>query len=523
MKSIFNRKVLTVFLLLLSCLDLFAIEPMTIKKNIKANDSVMIPLKLEAEEYIRGEYSLSTDIKSIYILDENKQIIRNLYANKKLEDRVLFIFDKKGTYYLKVTTLSKNVNFRFIIQNVVKKEEQVSSTAVNYLSPTLSKLNNKKDIEEFWEKMKKEGTPLIEKKDENNYIVTYFFEGAKNNVKIRGTSESSLATMNRLKKSDLWYKSYILPKGSRFSYRFAPDIPKVPGSVFDKKIAMLATAQADPYNKHPMEYSKNFDIYNKVSTFILPGQQYTDYSLYTPREKGTVTKYQLKSKILKNQRAIDLYTPKGFDKNKSYPIVFLFDGKDYQSRTNTPKILDNLIELKKIPATIVVFIDNINLKTRSLELPANEHFADFMEKELLPWFKKNITTNVDPKWSILSGSSYGGLASTFIAFKKPQSFKKVLSLSGSFWWKPKGVNESEWLTKEFAKSEKKDIELILYVGIYEKGRNGMDLLLSNRHLRDILVAKNYKNKYKEFNGTHDSFSWQVTLADGLIELLKDYK
>jgi len=523
MRIINKVSILTTLILLFNTSILFALEPMKVKKSIKANENILIPLELETEEYIRGEYKLSSNISSMYILDKNKKIIRNLYAKKRLQDRVIFISDKKGTYYLKATALNKDVKLTFSIQTVVKKEEQLTSKPIQFLSPTLSKLKSKNDINLFWEKMKKEGTPLIEKKDTDNYIVTYLFEGAKNSVKIHGTKESKLASMKRLKNSELWYKSYILPKGSRFSYRFAPDIPLVPGNRFDKKIAMLAKIQGDPYNKYPMEYSKNFDIYNKVSTFILPNQQYEDYTLDTPTKIGTISNYTFKSKLLKNERAIDVYLPKGFDKHKNYPVLFLFDGKDYQSRLNTPKILDNLIESKKIPATITVFVDNINMQFRSKELPCNEDFANFMDKELLPWFKQKIYKNIKPKWSILSGSSYGGLASTFIAYKNSHSFKKVLSLSGSFWWKPKGTNESEWIIKEFAKSNKKDIEFFFYAGIYEKGREGIELLLSNRHLRDILISKGYKNTYKEYNGTHDSFSWQVVLADGLIELLKTYK
>ena len=523
MKSKHNPIALIAFLLCLSTSYLFALEPMKVKTEIKAKESVLIPLNLDAQEYIRGGYKLSTDIKTMYILDEKKKIIRDLYAQNKRQDRIVLIFDKKGTYYIKATASNKDAKLMINIQTVVKKEEQISSNSDKLLSPTLAKLKSKNDIDKFWQKMKKEGTPLIEKKDENNYIVTYLFRGAKKGVKIHGTPESNLASMKRLRQSEIWYKSYILPKGSRFSYRFAADIPNVPGSLFEKKIAMLAKVQADPYNKYPMEYSKDFDMYNKVSTFSLPEQQYKDYSLNTPKEKGIIENYHFKSKILKNQRAIDVYKPKDFDKNKHYPILFLFDGKDYQSKINTPKILDNLIEAKKIPAVVAIFIDNINLKIRSKELPCNEYFANFMADELLPWVKQNITKNITPKWSILSGSSYGGLASTYVAYKKPNSFAKSLSISGSYWWKPKREKESEWLIKELAKSDKKDMETILYTGIYEKGREGMELLASNRHLRDVLVAKDYKNTYKEFNGTHDSFSWQVVLADGLIELLKNYK
>jgi enterochelin esterase family protein len=49
--------------------------------------------------------------------------------------------------------------------------------------------------------------------------------------------------------------------------------------------------------------------------------------------------------------------------------------------------------------------------------------------------------------------------------------------------------------------------------------NGGDILVPNRNLRDVLLAKGYEVHYQEFNGGHDGLSWRGTLADGLILLM----
>ncbi len=49
------------------------------------------------------------------------------------------------------------------------------------------------------------------------------------------------------------------------------------------------------------------------------------------------------------------------------------------------------------------------------------------------------------------------------------------------------------------------------------GVNGT--LESNRHMRDVLLAKGYEVHYQEFIGGHDYLSWRGLLADGLIALI----
>jgi enterochelin esterase family protein len=48
---------------------------------------------------------------------------------------------------------------------------------------------------------------------------------------------------------------------------------------------------------------------------------------------------------------------------------------------------------------------------------------------------------------------------------------------------------------------------------------GGDILVTNRQLRDVLLAKGYEVHYQEFDGGHDGLSWRATVADGLIQLM----
>jgi enterochelin esterase family protein len=97
----------------------------------------------------------------------------------------------------------------------------------------------------------------------------------------------------------------------------------------------------------------------------------------------------------------------------------------------------------------------------------------------------------------------------------------VISQSGSFWWSPDDDHEHEWLTRQYAASERRPVRIYLDVGLLERGpapADGPSLLVANRHLRTILQTKGYDLTYTEFNGAHDYICWRGSLADALIAL-----
>jgi enterochelin esterase family protein len=47
----------------------------------------------------------------------------------------------------------------------------------------------------------------------------------------------------------------------------------------------------------------------------------------------------------------------------------------------------------------------------------------------------------------------------------------------------------------------------------------INLLASNRRLRDVLQQKGYPVHYREFSGGHSTVIWRGTLANGLLALI----
>ena len=58
----------------------------------------------------------------------------------------------------------------------------------------------------------------------------------------------------------------------------------------------------------------------------------------------------------------------------------------------------------------------------------------------------------------------------------------------------------------------------LEAGLFEAGNGQLGIFDTTRHLRDVLQAKGYEVRHREWASGHDYLNWRGTLAEGLIEL-----
>jgi len=80
----------------------------------------------------------------------------------------------------------------------------------------------------------------------------------------------------------------------------------------------------------------------------------------------------------------------------------------------------------------------------------------------------------------------------------------------------------EWLTRQIVDREPSGIRFYMDIGLLESGptrNDGPSMLVTNRHMRDVLRAKGYSVTYRELESCHEYVSWRGTLADGLIALI----
>ncbi len=202
----------------------------------------------------------------------------------------------------------------------------------------------------FWDEVAQTGAPLVEPVDASRDRVTFLWRGAERNVRLFGGPSSDHAQLTRLGDSDVWYVSFVVPRSTRLSYRLAPDVPELPGSGMARRRAILATAQADPYNPraYPRRGIDPFQTYSVLELADAPAQPWVEARADVPA--GTVETRELHSAILGNTRKIHLYRPAGWRPEAAQNhVLVLFDAGAYLGRVPTPTILDNMIAAGVIP------------------------------------------------------------------------------------------------------------------------------------------------------------------------------
>ena len=404
------------------------------------------------------------------------------------------------------------------------------------VSPTIASLleavrQGKPDAaSEFWAHVQRTGTPLVEpiRGDTVSVLFTFVWRGEPSTHHVAivnaavASDEPAKALLDRVPGTNVWYRSYPARADARFAYELSPDDNLVPFDSVTDWGARASTFQRDPFN--PRVYHAT--IFGRDVSYAegprAPREEWTRPRPTVP--KGRVEQLALDSKLLGDSRYVWIYTPPGYDtlarRANGLPMLLTFDGGEFVESVPVPAILDNLLAAKRIGPMIGIFVGSAEDK-RDEELAANPRYADFVATELVPWVRSRVKIAASPNENVIAGSSLGGLAAAFVALRHPELFGNVLSQSGAFMFSPSDDPKPESLTRDLAAQPRRDVAFYLEAGIFESGRfeKGVDLLNSNRHLRDALRAKGYRVTYDEFAGGHSDLNWRSGFAKGLIALV----
>ena len=498
---------------------------------------------------------------NFFLLNPDGTIARRLLGTSG-EGKPTFPFaaEGAGSYSFKIENPGDQpASYELAVGGVVSLDERLKPEPRSDPYPTkrIQALRNQiaagqTNTESFWKQVAAEGTPLVEPhgSDGKYQLVTFLWRNKYDtrNVFVRGSylgvGPPANYSMHRIANSDVWYLTVKLPSGARFTYQVSPNDPL---TYEDPRAAQrAATRQADPLNKNPLSACPpNTSKFSCNSVAELPGVAPQPWLVVKPGiAEGRVEKQTIKSAIQKIDRPFSVYTPANYKADgPPNALLIAFDGEDLANDQSAVTTLNNLIAASKIPPTVAVFVNNVP-RRRLVDLVASDEFAEFMARELVPWIRSHYNVIQDPKQTVITGYSAGGLAAPFVALRHPEVFGNVLSRSGAFWWSFEhngGIcgarcpetggrggdgngdttTEGNFLVKEFLAKPRLPLRFYLAAGTFEYDREGGggDILEGTRHLRDVLLAKGYQVHYQQFVGGHDGLSWRGTLADGLINLL----
>jgi enterochelin esterase-like enzyme len=431
----------------------------------------------------------------------------------------------------------------------MEKKKNLTSFILLELKKELAK-GNKSALKNFWLKIEKIGTPLIEQIQgvKSHKLVTFIVQAdkeTKNAVVVCSLANQDDVLSNniceRMENTDILYKSFIVLNGTQTIYSISINNSLKFQRFYDNLMDNWDTLTTDPHNpkRFTQRYKregKNFVVEYSVLEMpdVIPQKWMNQSENVIP---GNLTEMDFHSNILNSKRKIWIYTPNDFESHdKPLHLLIVFDGKAFIEFTKAPLILDNLQAENRIPLSLAIFIHNYSGYSRGKDLLCYPQFAEFIVKELVPWAHENYNISSDRAHSVLVGSSSGGLAASFIGFKHPEVFKNILSQSGYYewypgiswfrysqkffgddfvrWWSKEEEKEEEWLTKQYLLNEKLDLKFYLNVGHLETRA-----IKPIQNFHKMLQKKGYTHFYKEFPGGHEYIAWQTYLSDGLIYLI----
>ena len=452
------------------------------------------------------------------VVEEGSFPWRVFRTRRKKENPIIMFIRRFGA-------IAVAMHVAWLLSASAAAQEEIRSPRLRALAAELE-AGKRKAVDAFWSEMAEQTTPLLEaiEGDPKHALMTLLWRGDVDTAKVLvvgGITQGHPLdnTMANLPGSDVWYRTYWTRRDLRATYRFSPNDPLVLVPMDD---AEAVRKQRANYRRDPLNPNRHMG-----SLVELPDAPSQPWIVVNPEApKGETTAEQaFASAVLGNERKVGVYVPPGYEaKGAAYPMLTVFDHSTYTTVIPTPRILNNLIHAGKIPPVVAVFVGNAP-GMRNTELPCNENFARFLATELMPWVRERYNVSTDPSRNVIAGSSFGGLAASFVAFRYPELFGNVLSQSGSYWWSPTTNTtflahevEGEWLTRQYAAAAPKSIRFFIEVGLNEFGAPSM--VIVNRHFRDVLTAKGYEVvKYDEFNGGHEVLNWRGSFADGLVALM----
>lgn len=263
------------------------------------------------------------------------------------------------------------------------------------------------------------------------------------------------------------------------------------------------------YKTHGGNYNESGMLIDSVKNPYFSKRQW-GYVYKIPR----TIKYH--SDVTGTERKAMVFLPAGYDKNKSYPVLYLLHGYGGSQKTWRNKrahiIVQNLMYFEDVPEMIVVCPDCVvgyEGKSDDLKFYDCIEYFDRTEKEvvdnLMPYIEANYNVLTGRENTAIAGNSMGGRNALAIGFKHQDKFGYVGAFS-SVSPIPMENYRVPALLDELKIDSSQFEFLMLSVG---KSDNVCGNVTYRLH--DYLTQREIEHVFYDVEGEHENRVWQNSL------------
>jgi enterochelin esterase family protein len=248
------------------------------------------------------------------------------------------------------------------------------------------------------------------------------------------------------------------------------------------------------------------------------------------------------------QHTYHVYVPAQYDARKPASLMIFNDGQAFMAENGdirAQNVIDNLTHRREIPVMITVFINPGRTPEQPEPVPSNwgdrttnrpieynvlnDKYSQVIVNELMPELYKQYNISKEPEQHAIAGASSGAIAAFTVAWERPDQFRKVISIVGSFTnLRPENGGGSSYPEKVLA-AEKKPIRAFFQDGRNDNRSNpanydpGRDWFLQNTRLVDALTKKGYDINYTWGIGLHGQKQGGAILPEMMRWLWRDHE
>ncbi len=229
-----------------------------------------------------------------------------------------------------------------------------------------------------------------------------------------------------------------------------------------------------------------------------------------------------------------VYVPQQLEQGKPAALMVFQDGRNYcndNRGSRAHKVFDNLIHEGAMPPTIGLFINPgvvpsandqaLPRYNRSFEYDdVSDRYARFLIEEMIPYIEAThgVKISDDPNDRGICGASSGGICAFVAAWNRPDAFRRVYSMIGTF----VGLRGGDELATLVRKTEPKPLRIFLQDGDQDLNIYAGDWWMANQTMLRALQWAGYEVEHVWGRDGHNHNHGAALFPRAMRWLWKDY-